>query len=47
MVMPLKDAGLGQASQFSSTVFIYAEKVVWILYNGMLTTKGIPSANCA
>ena len=45
-VMPLKDAGSGQESQFLSIIFIYAEKVVWILYNGMLAMKGIASANC-
>jgi hypothetical protein len=27
MVMPLKDTGLGQAGQFSPTVFIYAKKM--------------------
>jgi hypothetical protein len=44
--MPLKDAGSGQVGQLSLTVLIYTEKVVWILYNGMLATKGIESANC-
>jgi hypothetical protein len=33
MVMPLKDTSLGQAGQFSSTVFIYTKKIEWHNHN--------------